>query len=238
MSAQQVLGQQAPASRVIRNVLSNWGAYVIAMGINFFLSPYVVRHLGNAGYGVWTLILSLTGYLGLLDLGVRGAVTRYVAKFHTEGDHDKATEIASSAIVIFGVAGLIAILISLVFSSFVIGHMHVPPQYLPAARIVLLLTGVNIAVSLVNGVFGGILVGLQRFDLTNGIEICINALRAVSIVLALHFGSGIVMLAVIQLGFTISRWAANIVLVRRLYPALRIQPTVADRNGLKLIFFL
>ncbi len=54
--------------RVIRNVASNWGAYVLAMGVNFFLSPYVVRHLGNTGYGVWTLILSLTGYLGLLDL--------------------------------------------------------------------------------------------------------------------------------------------------------------------------
>src|SRR5215813_5055411 len=54
----------------VRNVLTNWGAYVLAMGVNFFLSPYVVHHLGNTGYGVWTVILSLTGYLGLLDLGV------------------------------------------------------------------------------------------------------------------------------------------------------------------------
>jgi O-antigen/teichoic acid export membrane protein len=222
--------------RLTRNVLSNWSAYFLAIAINFFLSPYVVRHLGNVGYGVWTLILSLTGYLGLLDLGVRGAVTRYVAKFHTQGDHETASEVASSAIVIFGAAGLMAILASVGFATFVIKQMHVPPQYLSAAQIVLVLTGVNIAVSLVNGVYGGILVGLQRFDLTNGIEISINVLRAITIVLALHSGSGIIALACIQLGFTVFRWIANIALARHLYSVLRIRLSAANARGLKLIF--
>ena len=223
-------------SRAVRNVLSNWGAYFIAMGINFFLSPYVVHHLGNVGYGVWTIILSLTGYLGLLDLGVRGAVTRYVAKFHTEADHKKASDVASAAMAIFGTTGLIAILVSLVFGFVVIDHMHVPPQYLTAARIVLFLTGLNIATSLVNGVFGGILVGLQRFDVTNSIEVSINTLRALSIVVALHLGYGIITLACLQLAFTLARWGANVALARHLYPELQIRIFAADRAGIKLIF--
>src|SRR5438270_2624790 len=117
------------------------------MAINFFLSPYVVAHLGNTAYGVWTVILSLTGYLGLLDLGVRGAVTRYVAKFHTEADHKRAGQVASSAMVIFGIGGVIAIVSSGAFALFAINRMHVPAQFLMAARIVLLLTGINIAIS-------------------------------------------------------------------------------------------
>jgi O-antigen/teichoic acid export membrane protein len=230
-------GRSSPRkSRTVRNVMSNWGAYFIAMAINFFMSPYVVGHLGNVGYGVWTLLLSLTGYLGLLDLGVRGAVTRYVAKFHTEADHSKASEVASSAIVIFGTAGLIAILTSLVFALFVVTRMNIPPGYLTAARIVLFLTGLNIATSLVNGVFGGILVGLQRFDLTNSIEISINALRALSIVVALHLGYGIITLACVQLTFTLARWGANVALARHLYPELRIRLALAHRAGVKLIF--
>src|SRR5271168_1705732 len=205
-SRKQGLAPQG-AQRAVRNVVSNWGAYVISMGVNFFVSPYVVGHLGNVGYGVWTLILSLTGYLGLLDLGVRGAVTRYVAKFHSEANHEKSSEVASSAMVIFGSAGLIAVLLSLIFAFFVVDHLHVPPQYLTAARVVLFLTGLNIATSLVNGVYGGILVGLQRFDLTNGIEITINLLRA-----------------------------ANIAMARRFYPELRIRLHTANRAGIKLIF--
>lgn len=222
--------------RVVRNVISNWGAYSLAMGVNFFLSPYVVHHLGTTGYGVWTLILSLTGYLGLLDLGVRGAVTRYVAKFHTEADHGKASNVASSAMLIFSTAGMVAILVSIVLSTFVVGHLEVPPQYLRAARIVLLIIGLNIATSLVNGVFGGILVGLQRFDLTNGTEIGTNLLRAATIIAVLHLGYGIVTLALVQLGFTLVRLMASIALVRHLYPELAIKYSLADRPGAKLIF--
>src|SRR5882672_10468869 len=80
-SSQEPLNRTAPSSRLARNILSNWTCYVFSMALNFFVAPYVVRHLGNEQYGVWTIVLSLTGYLGLLDLGVRGAVTRYTARY-------------------------------------------------------------------------------------------------------------------------------------------------------------
>jgi O-antigen/teichoic acid export membrane protein len=221
---------------VVRNVLSNWGAYVLAMAVNFFVSPYVVHHLGDTGYGVWTVILSLTGYLGLLDLGVRGAVTRYVAKFHAQDDHDRASNLASSAIVIFATAGLIALLVSAIFAAVVVDRMRIPAAYLESARIVLLLTGLSIAISLVNGVYGGILVGLQRFDVTNSIEISLNLLRAGAIIAALHAGYGIVTLAFVQLGFTALRWASNVFLARHYYPQLKIRLSQASKTGMKLIF--
>jgi O-antigen/teichoic acid export membrane protein len=206
------------------------------MAINFFLSPFVVRHLGTTGYGVWSLLLSLTGYLGLLDLGVRGAVTRYVAKFHTSGEDREASNVASSAMVIFSSVGLLAILVSLIFAGLVAGRMDIPPQYLSSARIVLVLAGLNVATSLINGVFGGILVGLQRFDLTNSIEVGISLLRTAAIVIALRMGYSIVALACIQLAFTLLRWGANVVLIRILYPELRLRFSEANRAGVKLIF--
>jgi len=206
------------------------------MAVSFFLSPYVVHHLGNNGYGVWTLILSLTGYLGLLDLGVRGAVTRYVARFHSQAAHGNASNVASSAMLIFSSAGLIAFCTSVVLATLIVGRLKIPPQYLAASRVVLVVTGLSIATSLVNGVFGGVLVGLQRFDLTNGIEIANNLLRTFTIVLFLHLGYGIVTLALIQLGFTLARLAANFRLARHLYPELRINLAFADRAGVKLIF--
>ncbi|HTP67885.1 MAG TPA: flippase [Dongiaceae bacterium] len=221
---------------IARNVVSNWGAYALAMMVNFFLSPYVVRHLGNTGYGVWTLILSLTGYLGLLDLGVRGAVTRYVAKFHTQLNHKQSSNVASSALVIFATAGILAILVSILMAVFVVPRVHIPEQFQSAARIVVIVTGLSVAASLVNGVFGGILVGLQRFDLSNLIEMTNNLLRAGTIVVALRLGYGIVTLAFIQLGFTLVRLAANLTLSNKLYPELQLRLTEVDRAGIRLIF--
>jgi len=221
---------------VLRNIFSNWGSYALATLVSFFISPYIVRKLGVTGYGVWTLILSLTGYLGLLDLGVRGAVTRYVAKFYAQAKHERSSHVASSAMVIFATAGMVAVLASAILAGFVVGHLRIPVQYQGAARLVLILIGLNIAASLINGVYGGILVGLQRFDLTNSIDVALNLVRAGATVYVLHEGFGIITLACLQLGFTLARWTASAALVRRLYPELRIRVSLADRPGLKLIF--
>ena len=63
--------------RPYANVLSNWTAFAFAAVTSFFLAPFIVHRLGDSAYGVWALIGSLVGYMGLLDLGVRSAVMPY-----------------------------------------------------------------------------------------------------------------------------------------------------------------
>jgi len=235
-SSQKTPNSMAPGSRLARNILSNWTCYVFSMALNFFVAPYVVRHLGNEQYGVWTIVLSLTGYLGLLDLGVRGAVTRYTARYHARADHNRTNETTSAAMATFLLTSLIALVVSVVLAVFVIQHLKMPAHNIFAARVVLLVTGVNICVSLVNGVYGGVLVGLQRFDLTNSIEILNSAARAVIVILALHSGFGIITLAFVQLFFTVTRFVASYHLAHHYYPELQVRPLKADRVNLKSVF--
>ena len=67
-----------------RNLAINWFSLIAGLVVMFFLSPFVVHSLGNNAYGIWVLLGSLVGYLGLLDLGVRAAVTRFIARFHAQ----------------------------------------------------------------------------------------------------------------------------------------------------------
>lgn len=218
------------------SVLSNWVALVFISGVTFFLSPYIVAKLGNTAYGIWALLMALTGYLGLLDLGVRSAVTRYVAKFHVQGDHVESGRVVSSALAVFGASGLLAVSISLGLAAFVHRLFQIPETYAEIAQLVLLIAGLNVAVSLVSGVFGGIVAGLQRFDLSNLIEILSTTCRAAAIVVALDSGKGLLGLALIQLSFSLGNLCAYVVVSRRLYPELRARPADCDRPHLKLIF--
>jgi O-antigen/teichoic acid export membrane protein len=98
---------------------------------------------------------------------------------------------------------------------------HLPPQFVDIARVAALIGGVSAAVSLISGVFGGILIGLQRFDYDNALEIAVGAVRVVAIVVVLKEGQGLVVLAAVQLGANVLRGMANYWAVRHLYPELR-----------------
>ena len=69
-----------------------------SMAVAFFLSPFLFHRLGDAAYGVWILAISSVQYFGLLDLGMRSSVLRYVSKGYTTHDHKAASEAFSAAL--------------------------------------------------------------------------------------------------------------------------------------------
>src|SRR2546428_94861 len=222
--------------RSLRNVVSNWASFVVSVMISLVLSPYIVHSLGDGAYGAWVLLSSLVGYLGLLDLGTRGAVTRYVATYHAAHRHEDAGRIASTALILFGGLGLLAIGASVLLALLVNHAFRVPDELADAARIAVVLGGVNVAVSLVSGVFGGIVVRMQRFDTLNAVNIVLALAQAVAIVLVLHAGGGLVGLALVQLAVSVLRGGASAWLSHRVYPELAVRASSWSRLHLREIF--
>jgi O-antigen/teichoic acid export membrane protein len=227
---------QSHRRSAFQNVLSNWAGFIISTAIAFFVSPFVVRHLGDSAYGVWVLLGSLTGYLSMLDLGVRGAVTRYVASLHAQGDHLEVGRVTSAAFAIFLGAGIVAITVSVALGIFAVNSFHIPTYYRFAARVIIILAGFNIAASLAGGVFGGILVALERFDLVNLLEVLSGIFRTGTIVVMLLRGHGLITLALIQLFFTTATGAICGWTCFRQYPQLQVSVAACDRQHVKIIF--
>ena len=210
-------------SNYARNAASNWLALAFVAGVSFFLSPFVVHHLGDTAYGVWTLLTALVGYLGLLDFGVRGAVTRYVAHHHAAEDAESCSSIVSAGLALYGLLGSLAILVAAVIAYLSPFLFNIPEAYIDDTKIVLVVGGVTMATTMLGAVFGGVISGLQRFDISSGIEISLTAIRTTAIVIALSEGYGLVSLAVIHLAASLLNGLAAWVIARRLYPDLQIR---------------
>jgi O-antigen/teichoic acid export membrane protein len=134
------------------------------------------------------------------------------------------------------VFGLVAITLSIVFALALIDRLHIPGDLVPVARQVMIISGLAVAVSLVSGVFGGIVSAMQRFDLSSGMEIGVGMARAIAVIVALRMGGGIVALASVQLGASIARGTVNFMLARRLYPELRPSLWNWNRAEVRMIF--
>ncbi|MBR6109032.1 MAG: polysaccharide biosynthesis C-terminal domain-containing protein [Clostridia bacterium] len=88
-------------------VILSYVLMVIEILSTLLLTPFVIRTLGQAEYGVYKLAATLNAYLFLLDLGVGNAVTRFISKYRVTGDREGERRF-------FGVASVYYLLIALI----------------------------------------------------------------------------------------------------------------------------
>jgi O-antigen/teichoic acid export membrane protein len=208
--------------RILRNVLSNWTSYLITAVVAFMLTPVVVHSLGATGYGLWTLVLSITGYFGLLDLGIRSSVSRFLARHLALNDDRAVNATASGAFLILACGAIVALLGTVAIVVFFFDSFRVEPEYARAGRIALLITGVNVGFVLPLGIFSAILFASERFDVVSGVTIAMELARAALVVWLLRNGFGLIALALVALAITLFQYSAMGVIAKALHPRLKI----------------
>jgi len=185
--------------KIIKNIFSNWANLLVNIGISFFLAPFIVHQLGNAYYGIWVIMMQFTGYLYLLDFGVRESIIRYVSKHEATGDAGELNEVLNAGILLYSAIGLVCLIITGTLAWLFPMVFNVDTADVTVARIVVILSGITIAQMLVFNVFSGILMGLQRYDIFNKIGILFAFLRLALILVFLNMGYNLIALALIQL---------------------------------------
>src|SRR5215472_10319299 len=126
-------------SQIIKNVGSNGIALAINVAVGIFLSPFILHRLGDAAFGIWVLIFSITGYYGLFDLGIRSSLVRYVSIAKAVGDHEYLGKVISTSVCSYTVIGALALLITIAVGINVDRFFRTPPESHGTARWLLLL---------------------------------------------------------------------------------------------------
>ncbi|HEY0687057.1 MAG TPA: oligosaccharide flippase family protein [Steroidobacter sp.] len=185
---------------IVRGIVSNWAALGLSIVISFFLSPFVVNKLGSVYYGIWALTLQFTSYLHLLDFGVRESVVRYTAKYCARNQPGQLNAVLTTAALTYLPIILFCLLITGIAVWAVPGPFNIEPAYYEETRWAVLFTGLTITQSFFFNIFLGVLQGLRRYDLANGLEMGMQVFRVAAIVALLSMGFGLVALSAIQFG--------------------------------------
>ena len=128
---------------ILKNVGSSWFSLGINVLIGFFLSPFILHRLGDAAFGIWVLIFSITGYYGIFDLGIRSSVVRYIAKLTAVEDKEGLAKFFNTILFTYTCIGLVTALVTLILSRFVGPMFHIEPNFLPTARLLFLMVEIG-----------------------------------------------------------------------------------------------
>jgi len=224
---------------VVRHVflssLSNYVGKIFNLGIWFVLTPFILKQLGDATYGLWVLVGSVVAYGFLLDFGITGAVTKYVAEYRTRGEGDLARNLISTALWTNAGVGLLVLLASLVLLPVFVSIFDISPADHRTAIWLFLLSGIGVAITLPCATTMAVLRGLQRFDLINLIGVTATLVTAGATALVLLTGAGVIGLAIIGIAVPLLMQLPSIWFIYRIAPELQYGGFGGSRSHLKIL---
>jgi O-antigen/teichoic acid export membrane protein len=73
----------------------------VLMTLSTFVTlPLTVRYLGPERYGVWISVVTITGWISMLEFGITDTLTNRIAEAHATGDDAKAARYTTNALMI------------------------------------------------------------------------------------------------------------------------------------------
>lgn len=216
--------------RLVRNTVANAvGSGTVAV-LAVVMTPFFLRRLGPAEYGIWLLALSLTfsnGYLGLADLGLQQAGVRLIAEARSRRDLEIVNELVSTMMGMF--LGLGLVLAAVVFASagWLVTVFEIDPALEATARVVFLLVGLQILFDLPAAALMSLIEGAQEYSMLRLLDVGGRVLWSVLVVVALVSGRGVVSMGALALVVAAVVLGVAFVLARRIEPGLRLRPWTA-----------
>ncbi len=206
----------ASGSQLARNVVNSYASYFIGIAMSLVLTRALLGHLGAATYGLWVVLLALTAYLGLLDVGVGTAAVQRVARLRATGDKEALADLIRTCWIFFAVSAVLAIVITAGLAPFVASFLNIGPISPTLVGTTLIILGVVSALSFLGTVPGAVLFGSGRNDRQAQIGIATLLLMELAQIIAVVAGAGLLALALLQLAGTAVSLVVGLTVVKRI----------------------
>ena len=182
-----------------------WGAalsYVnicATLAVGLLYTPVMLRLLGQSEYGLYALIGSFAGYLGVLDLGLGNTIVRYTARNRAVGTSEREAELNGLFLVLYSGIGLLTVIVGGIMYSQMetLFGATLDAGEMARARIMMLLLIGNFAFTFPLSIFASIMQAYERFIFLRVVNILRVLLNPCIVLPLLLLGYGSVMMVVV-----------------------------------------
>lgn len=216
--------------RLTWNVAVSWATQLLTIVIGFVMPRLIDENLGQVSLGIWDFGWAIVSYLSLVNFGLGSNSSYYVATYRAEGNTQRLNEALSSA-------HLVQVAISLIVVGATLATYAFLPSWLPDTvsehaedgRMMVLFLGLSLTAQMLFDAYRGLLTGVHRWDVHNGINTLHYLLSAIGMVATLLSGLGLVALAVVYFLSTVVTEILRYFAARRYCPEARLRFRLANR---------
>lgn len=209
--------------KIVLNISSNYLGAIVNIVVALILTPLLVRHLGDIGFGVWITISTIIIFIGYIDLGLGDAIVKYVAEYKEVSDENTLQKTIGTALSIYLILGVVALILSLFISIFVTSFFNIPSDYTEVARTGLMFFGLLLLIEFPSTALYSIIEGHQRYDILNIVGIISTIIEALATVVLVLLDYGL--LEIIQLSLAVSalEFIAALLIIHHAFPNISLK---------------
>jgi len=204
------------------NMLSSAAGYVVPMLVNLIATPLLLRGLGEAAYGLQSLVAVIIGYLTVMDMGLDFPIIKLLAEDRAKNDVESENRMLSTTLQLYGVIGLIGMVVIVLAADWLARSVFkVPAELIPQATLVFRLAGIGFLGSVGMSWGRALAMGLQRFDITYGVVV-VSSMAGVGLGLVMVYaGYGVVGYVLVRVVVSLASGPTYWLLAHRLLPTFR-----------------
>lgn len=177
---------------------------ILEMLSSILFTPFLIRSFGQAEYGIYSLVLSITAYLALLDMGVGNAIVRYMAKFRVLKENDKQRNLLAVTVTFYAAVSVLVIIIGALLhdNMDLIFGKGLDQSQISRARQMFSITMLNMAFTLILAPFDKTIVAFEKFVFQKVLAIVKIIIRVGISIIVLVLGGKGVAIVVMNIVFT------------------------------------
>lgn len=219
---------------LIKNINFNLSSTLFNMLTMFILTPFIINNLGTEEYGIYVILGTMIGFLGIMELGLGSATIYYVAKYYRKDDVNGINRVFSATFWIYFIVGMVLLLVTLSASEVLLALFNITSLEQEEGTKLIVYSVVTFFMVFMSSSFIMVPQALLRYDLYSFLEIGQNIFRVIANILAIYLGTGLLGLLISNIVVALVYVIVSVITAYKLLPSLKLQwPTI---YGIKEVF--
>ena len=186
------------SSSIKAGAVISYVSVFLSIAITFFYTPWMIRQIGVSDYGLYSLVITFIAYF-VMDFGMSGTVTRFIAKYRAEGKEQKVGDLIGLIFKVYLAIDFVIFLVLLILGCFLAGIFQgLTPEEIEKLRVLYVIAAVFSVLTFVFKPLHGVMMAYEYFVETKLIDMAQKVGTVLLIVIALLIGMGVYALVLIN----------------------------------------
>ncbi len=224
--------------QLVINLISTLLVLIINVGINFFLSPFIISKIGEEAFGYISLANNFVSYATIFTSAINSLSGRFITIEIHRGNKESANKYFTS--ILFANLFIIIILIipSIILIYYLENIINISSNLLIDAKLLFLLIFINFFITLISGVFSVATYSTNKLYLSSIKNMEATILKAlILVVMFMFFVPSVYYVGLATLISTLFIVIANVKFTKKLLPEIKIKRMFFSIKNIKTILF-